>query len=108
MPYRLSADPQTRHRAQLVQTIHARILAAYENMRMTAIRSAQINKLIDVVENPGLADHGGWHQRGEHGTNGQSIGAGAPVDVICRLSPSASGHVLDNDVGIAWNMFPEK
>ncbi len=77
-------------------------------MRVTAVRGAQINPPVDVVEHPGIPDDRAGHHRREHGADRQAIGTGRSIDVVCGLSTAAAGHVLDDDGRVPWDMFAQR
>ena len=108
MPHRLGADSQTGSRAQLLQTVEARLPACEKNMVTAAVAGSQIAHFIDVIENPTLSENGLHHEWRRHTANGQAVRTDGFIQVVCRLPPSAAVHVLHHNGGISRNILLQK
>src|SRR5687768_6763126 len=106
--HRLGADFQTGSRAELLQIVEARLPAREKNMVAAAIAGAQIAYFIDVIENPALAENRVHHEGRRHTSDGQAVRTDRLIDVVCRLPPAATVHVLHHHGGISRNMLLQK
>ena len=75
---------------------------------MAAVRGAQINKLIDIVEHAAFAENGRRNEIAAHHPDRQSVGLSPGVNLIRRRPRARSLAVIDDHVRAAWNVLLEK
>jgi hypothetical protein len=68
---------------------------------------AEVNELVDIVLNAGLAEDGIGHDAARNTEQRETVGAGGVVKMIGCLSAAAPRHILKSDSRISRNVFGE-
>ena len=91
----LSSDPQSGVSAQFFQIAETELSIGEKYVMRFAVRRPQVNKFIEIVLHPGLAQKRGGHHAARRAADHQAIRARAAIKMIGGLGATGAGHELE-------------
>ena len=97
----LRADANPRCCSEFLQTAELAVSWGKEEIVSGAVRRAEIDETIDVVLHASLAEKCVRDEAGAQVAKRKTIRFDGTIDVVRRLSPAPSRHILADDGGIS-------
>src|SRR5262245_58117260 len=101
----LSADSQARMSTQFFHTTQAKFSIGEKHIMRFAVRRAEIDELVEVVLNSGLAQNRRRHHATRCTADNQAICTRAAIKIVRGLGASGARHKFDHDRWISGDML---
>src|SRR5688572_3763556 len=93
----LSAKSQAACKAQLLEGIQSGLTLCIENVRVTAVRRAEVDQFIEIIRAAGKTEDGSYDKSRADRPDRQSVRPGRTVDGVSGFSTGSTVYVLKRE-----------
>jgi hypothetical protein len=91
--------------AETIQRAEIGFSSREKHVVILAFGSAEESKFVEFVIHPGFIQDCCQDEAARWKPDGQAVRASSSIEIVCRLSAAAAGHVFRHDIRLSGNMF---
>src|SRR5262245_25334679 len=105
MAHRLSTNSNSGTGPKTIQCSEIGFLSRQKHVMILGFGSAEETEFVEFVIHSGFIEHRCLDEAAGWKADGEAIGASGPIDIVCRFSAAAAGHIFGQDIRLSGNML---